>query len=132
MRTIHLIWSTPISVIEQIQGDGDVESLKEFCRVLKPGGTLVIQVPYRHQSEDILLSCDSKGKPLPEPRSYERYYDEERLMERLEIEGLRVEKRLIMGEWLSIDPWINDANRLPRMFRIALMLLEPLLAFMNY
>jgi SAM-dependent methyltransferase len=128
--SFDLVYS--ISVIEHIPGDGDTASLKEFRRVLKPGGTLVVQVPYRRQREDILLACDSKGKPLPEPRFYERYYDEARLRERLEVDGLKVEGRFIMGEWLNLDPWMNAANRLPRLLRIALMPFEPLLAFVNY
>src|SRR5207249_2592525 len=87
-----------ISVIEHIPDDGDAISLREFRRVLKPGGTLVVQVPYRREREDIRLPFDSKGKPLPEPRFYERHYDMLRLNERLETEGMRLTKKVIMGE----------------------------------
>ena len=121
-----------ISVIEHIADDGDTVSLREFRRVLKPGGTLVIQIPYRRIRDDIRRPFDSKGMPLPEPRFYERHYDLERLKERLEPEGLNVTKRVIMGEWLKLDPFISATSRLPRFLRIAIGPFEPLLAMANY
>lgn len=120
-----------ISVIEHIPGDGDADALREFRRVLKPGGVLVVEVPYRREREELFARYDSKGAPLAEPRFYERHYDDRWLTERLEIEGLQVEKRLILGERLPLDPLIA-ADRLPRLLRIAVLPFEPLLAALNY
>ncbi|HEX8475839.1 MAG TPA: class I SAM-dependent methyltransferase [Pyrinomonadaceae bacterium] len=120
-----------ISVIEHIPGDGDSDALREFRRVLKPDGVLVVEVPYRREREERFAHYDSKGEPLAEPRFYERHYDTEWLTERLEIEGLKVEQRLILGETLALDPWIA-ATRLPRPLRIAILPFEPLLAALNY
>lgn len=40
---------TCISAIEHIPGDGDISAMKEFERILKPGGKLFISVPYRQK-----------------------------------------------------------------------------------
>jgi len=129
-EAFDLVYS--ISVIEHIPDDGDAVSLKEFRRVLRPGGTLIVQIPYRRKRNDVWLSIDSKGAPLPQPRFYERHYDMARLKERLEIEGLILTKRIIMGEWIHLDPLISATSRLPRVLRIAIRPLEPLLALVNY
>jgi SAM-dependent methyltransferase len=121
-----------ISVIEHIPGEGDIEALREFCRVLKTEGRLVIEVPYRRQREEITAPYDSKGAPVETPQFYERHYDAGSLRERLEdVQRLNLERKVILGETMPIDPWI--ASRwLPRPLRIALLPLEPLLAAFNY
>lgn len=121
-----------ISVIEHIPGRGDAAALAEFRRILKPGGTIVVEVPYRHVGEERVMRYDSKGAPLAEPRFYERLYDAAGLRERLEnIPGLRVTRRVILGEHLPLDPWIAT-ERLPRPLRVAVLPFEPLLAAANY
>jgi SAM-dependent methyltransferase len=125
-----LIYS--ISVIEHIPGRGDAAALAEFRRMLKPGGTLVVEVPYRRAGEERFMHYDSKGTPLAEPRFYERLYDAAQLAERLEnAPGLRVARRVILGERLPLDPWIAT-TRLPRPLRVAVLPFEPLLAAANY
>ena len=125
-----LIYS--ISVIEHIPGRGDAAALAEFRRMLKPGGRVVVEVPYRHEGEERYLRYDSKGAPLAEPRFYERLYDAAQLSERLEhAPGLDVTRRVILGERLPLDPWIAT-GRLPRPLRLALLPFEPLFAAVNY
>ena len=125
-----LIYS--ISVIEHIPGRGDSDALAEFRRMLKPGGTIVVEVPYRHAGEERFMHYDSKGAPLAEPRFYERLYDAAGLRDRLEdAPGLRVARRVILGERLPLDPWIAT-ERLPRPLRVAVLPFEPLLAAANY
>jgi len=125
-----LIYS--ISVIEHIPGRGDADALAEFRRMLRPGGTIVVEVPYRHAGEERVLNYDSKGTPLAEPRFYERLYDAAQLAERLEnVPGLRMTRRVILGERLPLDPWLAT-GRLPRPLRVAILPFEPLLAAANY
>lgn len=128
-ESFDLVYS--ISVIEHIPEDGDMLALGEFQRVLKPNGILVIEVPYRRQREVILAKYDSKGKPTKQPQFYERHYDADLLRERLETPGLRIEKKLILGEWLPVDRWIV-ADRLPRFLRVVVLPFEPWLAALNY
>lgn len=120
-----------ISVIEHIPGHGDTAAMAEFQRVLKAGGTLVVEVPYRRTRQEMFASYDSKGVALEKPRFYERYYDAESLEQRLMAEGLRLEERWILGEWAPLDPWVATP-RLPGPLRLALLPLEPWLAMLNY
>lgn len=132
-NSFDLVYS--ISVIEHIPGDGDMRALAEFARVLEPGGSIIVEVPYRRKYEEVLQHYDSKGAPLPSPRFYERYYDKEALRNRLQSQalthGLTMEQQWILGERLAIDPWIATP-RLPRLLRLAILPLEPALAFLNY
>jgi len=120
-----------ISVIEHITEHGDTQALAEFARVTKLGGTVIVEVPYRRQRQEISHHYDSKGAPLAAPQFYERYYDREWLDSRLQAPGLTREQCWILGEWLPIDPWIA-APRLPRPLRLLILPLEPLLAMINY
>jgi SAM-dependent methyltransferase len=65
-----------ISVIEHIEAPGDVEALRELARVVKPGGRVVVTVPYadRHHEvwRDQPLYADSEGDG---PFFFERWYD---------------------------------------------------------
>lgn len=127
--TFDLVYS--ISVIEHIPGSGDTTALEEFGRVVKPEGTVIVEVPYRRQAGEISHSYDSKGFPLAEPRFYERFYDKQGLESRLRTAGLEQEQCWILGEWLPFDPWIATP-RLPRILRLLLLPLEPWIALFNY
>ncbi len=128
-ESFELIYS--ISVIEHIPESGDTEALGECYRVLKPGGILIIEVPYRKEREEIFLKYDSAGRPSEQPQFYERHYDADLLKERLETKGLKIVHKTILGEWFPIDPWIAT-DRLPRFLRIAVLPFEPILAAFNY
>jgi SAM-dependent methyltransferase len=128
--TFDLVYS--LSVIEHIPGDGDREALQEFARVTKPGGVIVVEVPYRRKFEDVFRKTDSKGAALERDEFFERRYDAATLDQRLlHVDGLRLERKMILGEWLAIDPVING-DRLLRTLRIAALPLEPWLAALNY
>lgn len=122
-----------ISVIEHIPENGDTQALQEVHRVLKSGGLALIEIPYRRKGEEVYRLYDSKGAPTAsgQPQFYERHYDSISLERRLTVPGMKIEKRLILGEWLPLDPWIA-ANRLPRPLRAAILPFEPLLAAANY
>lgn len=120
-----------ISVIEHIPGNGDRDAITEFQRVLKPGGTLIVEVPLRKEREEKFASYDSKGVALEKPRFYERYYDAEWVEQRLVVDGLKVEQRWYFGERMPFDPWIAQPQ-LPRLIRLALLPFEPFMAMLNY
>jgi SAM-dependent methyltransferase len=119
-----------LSVVEHIPGDGDTVAMREIARVLTPGGHALIEVPLRMEHADKFHNYDSKGFPLPEPRFYERHYSPETADRRLIIPELRMIERSAMGEYLPVDPWIAT-RRLPRLLRLAVLPLEPLLAAVN-
>ncbi len=128
-NSFDLVYS--ISVIEHIPDQGDMQALQEFRRVLKPGGTLVIEVPYRRKGKDVFRNTDSKGAPAESEQFYERYYDAGTLAERLlSAPGLKLDRKAILSEWLPVDPWISG-DQLPRPLRLAILPFEPLLAFAN-
>ena len=128
-NSFDLVYS--ISVIEHIPDNGDTEALEEFGRVAKPGGVVIVEVPYRHEAEDVFLNYDSKGAPVATPQFYEHHYDEKMLEARLmNPRGLRLIAMTYQFELLPIDPWISTP-RLPRLLRLAILPFEPLLAAVN-
>jgi SAM-dependent methyltransferase len=127
--SFDLVYS--ISVIEHIPGNGDTEALEEFGRVTKPGGIVMVEVPYRHQHKDYFFDYDSKGAPLATPQFYERHYDATTLQARLmNPRGLRLIGKLYQGEALPVDSWIAT-RRLPGPVRMLVLPFEPLLAAVN-
>ena len=119
-----------ISVVEHIPEDGDRLALAEFRRVMKRNGTLVLEVPYRPQREEIFKTNDSKGHPSKTLQFYERHYDAVTLKERLEIQGLAIQQKVILGERLPLEAALLS-GRLPRFLRVALLPWEPALAAVN-
>jgi SAM-dependent methyltransferase len=127
--TFDLVYS--ISVIEHIPENGDTEALEEFGRVVRPGGIVMVEVPYRHQGKDYFFDYDSKGAPLSTPQFYERHYDGKTLEARLmNPRGLRLIGKTYQGEALPVDHWIAT-RRLPGPVRMLILPLEPLLAAVN-
>jgi SAM-dependent methyltransferase len=77
----------PMSVVEHIEGpDGDREAMREMMRVLKPGGRLVVSVPYgSYYAEQYRVDLRSAATRMADTRSYcfQRIYDSSTLRERL-------------------------------------------------
>jgi ubiquinone/menaquinone biosynthesis C-methylase UbiE len=86
------------SSIEHIPGEGDIQSIHEFSRILKPGGKCLITVPFINYEE------------VDQPWYYagfERRYDMENLQRRLMADDdLKVEKLLFMSSPQS--PFIDE------------------------
>ncbi len=70
-----------VSVIEHIPGDGDEQALRELARAVRPGGRVVVTVPYAdHYHEDWReRPVYGDGADASESYFFERWYDEARL-----------------------------------------------------
>jgi SAM-dependent methyltransferase len=119
-----------ISVIEHIPENGDSVAIDEMLRVVRPGGKVVIEVPFRHEGKDVYRNHDSKGTPVSKPMFFERQYDERMVVDRLV--RWRPCSRTMLGETLALDPWISGERKMPKALRIFFLPLEPLIAMWNY
>jgi SAM-dependent methyltransferase len=119
-----------ISVIEHIPGDGDGAAIDEMLRVVRPGGKVVVEVPFRHQGKELFRAHDSKGAGVKEPMFYERWYDEAMVRERLIAS--RRGSGTALGETLPIDPLISGQHKIPKLLRLLFLPIEPLIALWNY
>jgi len=89
-----------VSVIEHVPGEGDSLGMAELGRLLKPGGLLVLTVPYAFTEKDFFMdekvySQDYHGEPV----FFQRHYDESGVEQRLvKPSGLAVARRAYFGE----------------------------------
>ena len=79
---------TAVSTIEHIPGDGDVRSMAEFVRVLRPGGRLVVTVP---TADDYI-----ENQSTFYYAGFERRYDAPALQTRLFRPELKIIEQLYM------------------------------------
>lgn len=121
-----------ISAIEHIEGDGDSVAIHELARVLKPGGRLVLTVPYNYERyRDFWVEEDTytsvyRGTKL----FYQRHYDDDALTRRLIApSGLELTKKLIFGEpgWRCFNT-IFANPRLPVPLKLPYLWAMPLFA----
>src|SRR5438445_7175513 len=84
---------TAVSTIEHIPGNGDSLAMREFCRVLRPGGCLVVTVPtsaaYTEQTSTFYYS------------GFERRFDRATLQGRLFCDGLHLKEQLYLTSPVS-------------------------------
>jgi len=82
-----------ISVVEHIEEDGDSQAMREFARVLKPGGLCCLTVPFdtRYRETSITHEIYFKKPQDGQPVFYQRHYDPPSLRARLiEPSGMSV------------------------------------------
>ena len=74
-----------VSVLEHIPGEGDSIALRELIRIVRPGGVIVVTVPYdRCYRETFVQGPVYERAPVAsEPVFFERHYDHETLAARL-------------------------------------------------
>jgi ubiquinone/menaquinone biosynthesis C-methylase UbiE len=84
---------TAISTIEHIPGDGDCRAMREFRRVLRPGGGLIVTVPTSPSHTEQAGTFYYSG--------FERRYDRATLQSRLFCDGLRLTEQLYLTSPVS-------------------------------
>jgi SAM-dependent methyltransferase len=74
-----------VSVLEHIPDDGDSRALAQLVRVVRPGGIVVITVPYdrRYRETFVPGRVYERTAANGEPVFFERHYDDETLRSRL-------------------------------------------------
>lgn len=74
-----------VSVIEHIPDGGDSEAMAELVRIVRPGGLIVVTVPYDLKYRETFVNDDvyERAADQGEPVFFERHYDEETLQSRL-------------------------------------------------
>jgi SAM-dependent methyltransferase len=67
-----------ISVLEHVADEGDARALRELARVVRPGGRIVLTLPYAREARD-----EWRDRPLygegESPAFFQRWYDDRRL-----------------------------------------------------
>lgn len=94
-----------VSVLEHIEGDGDISTIKELSRVLKKGGVLVLTLPYSHRYYEEYRSKDAYrlSKSQKDKYFWSRYYNDDALVKRLiEPSGLKlIRKQYVIEKPIS-------------------------------
>jgi SAM-dependent methyltransferase len=118
-----------ISVVEHIPDCGDSDAMEQFGRVVRPGGKVVLTVPFDSRSyleewvQGDVYERKSEGKPV----FYQRRYDYASLSRRLvQPSGLTLDQVVYFGEpgFKFERYW----NRIPMKLKVPLLWAQPFLA----
>lgn len=126
-------WIYSISVLEHIADEGedgrskgDTGAIRDIARVLRPGGSITLTVPFKaegYREEFLDGTVYEREAPRGSKSFYQRYYDRAALMERLiEPSTLICEALVFFGEpgRIKVEPFWN---------RIPMKVKAPLLPF---
>src|SRR5262249_18633590 len=74
-----------VSVLEHIPDDGDSIALRELVRVVRPGGRVIVTVPYDRRYRETFVDGPvyERAPVASEQVFFERHYDAETMMARL-------------------------------------------------
>jgi SAM-dependent methyltransferase len=105
-----------ISVIEHIAGDGDRAALSELARVVRPGGRVVVTMPYAERYHEDWRDAPVYGDQGAVDGRYffERWYDEERVAGLVaSTPALQLISRRVLRMWpnwhrayVRLFPWL--------------------------
>ncbi len=119
-----------LSVVEHILGSGDSACCAEICRVLRPGGKAVIEVPFSSRARDTYVKRSVYGREYAsEQLFYQRHYDPTTLHERLIApSGMRLVEGWVLSERFGVgDRW----QQLPLPVRAPSLWAEALVSRVN-
>ncbi len=94
-----------VSVLEHIPDNGDLTALSELVGVVKPGGIIVITVPYDRSYRETFVqhSIYERKQVGVEPVFFERHYDDSTLADRL--------LKRVPAELVDVEFWGEGAAR---------------------
>ena len=117
-----------LSVVEHIPGEGDSAALSEMARVVRPGGVVVLTVPFdpNAYSEEFVEGGAFGRAAVAGPQFYQRRYDEVALRKRLSTPALVLERTDYFGEPLM--SFELSWNRIPMIWKLPALWAQPLLA----
>jgi SAM-dependent methyltransferase len=104
-----------ISVLEHIPHAGDTEAMRELLRVVRPGGRVVVTVPYAEQYHEVFVSGPVfERRPAGnEPVFFERHYDAVALTRLTGLPDARLETLELWGErWMRVEALLERLGRL--------------------
>ena len=119
-----------ISVLEHIPDDGDSHAMRELSRVVRPGGSLTLTVPYTsdgYAEEWVRGDVYERAGDESAKTFYQRHYDAAQLNTRLiEPSGLAVKDMTFFGE--PRVAFERYWNRIPMMWKLPLLWAQPFAA----
>jgi SAM-dependent methyltransferase len=105
-----------VSVLEHIPDGGDTDAIRQLVRVVRPGGVVVVTVPYDLRYRETFVDGPVyERKPKGSERVFfERHYDREALVRRLlDVDGAEVVDSSLWGEGaLRMEALLERLGRL--------------------
>jgi len=120
-----------VSVLEHIPDVGDLVAMREIARVLRPGGTAIIEVPFSQDEHDTFVSKDVYEREFSkEPIFYQRHYDRKSVYDRIiHPSGLLLENVCIFKEKLPFELFLS---RIPRYCQIPFLFFSAFISKLNH
>lgn len=104
---------TATEILEHLSEDDFLKSLEEVRRTLKPGGYLIVTVPYDEKLQDKMTCCPNCGTTF-HLWGHQQSFNDDNLQKKF-CRGFRImeiRKTIPMGETQNIFGWIESFGRL--------------------